>query len=256
MKIGIFQFSASDDVAKNHAIIANAIIEASKQKVRMLVFQECALCGCPPFERPNASDIDFEFLEAKLQNICNLAKKHNMHIALGSIRKENNKHFNTMHIINSNGSIMGNYDKRALWGYDKDNFESGSDLGIYEIDGIKMGFRICFEVRFPEYFRELFKAGVELCFVGLWDNFETDSIQRYNIIKSHLVTRAVENLITVVSINGIQGNQTAPTAVFHPNGDMICEAPKNQQHLLVYDYKKPDTTFGMQGRKQISCKLL
>lgn len=46
------------------------------------------------------------------------------------------------------------YDKRALWGWDKDNFTPGEGGGIIEYGDIKIGIRICFEVRFPEYFRE------------------------------------------------------------------------------------------------------
>lgn len=141
-------------------------------------------------------------------------------------------------------------------GWDLDNFAKGETLGIYQIDDILVGFRICFEVRFPEYFRELFKSNVQLCFVSFCDVSEQDSLVRYNIIKSHLITRAVENVMTVISANSISQYETAPTVVIDPNGCVVSEAPRNQEYLLVYDYNTPTIDFGAKGRIHNSLELL
>jgi omega-amidase len=256
MRIGVFQFSGSASIHDNHEAIIRAINSAAQNKVRLLAFQECAACGYPPVEAPSPEKIDFEILSSYYQEIKELAKKHEMYIALGMIRREGAKYYNSLQLIGSDGEIIGNYDKRALWGWDLDTFTKGNASGIYEIDGVKVGFRICFEVRFPEYFRELFKSGVQLCFVSFCDVSEQDSMERYNIIKSHLVTRAVENVMTVVSVNSISKYQTAPTAVIDPNGHIVSEAPRNQEHLLVYDYTPPIIDFGAKGRIQNSLELL
>lgn len=77
---------------------------------------------------------------------------------------------------------------------------------------------------------------------------KTDLPERYEIIRSHLRTRAVENVMTVVSVNSVSSYQTAPTAIFDPNGGVIAEAPKNEPYMLVYDYTVPELSFGMRGR--------
>lgn len=256
MKVGVFQFSSSDDISKNHKKIKDAISMASQNKVRLLVFQECATCGYPPVEIPSIEKINFEILDSYLTEIKQLASEYNMYIALGTIRKENSKHYNSIQLISPNGELIGNYDKRALWGWDLDNFEQGHTLGIYQIDDVKVGFRICFEVRFPEYFRELFKENVELCFVSFCDVLNEDSIERYNLIKAHLMTRAVENVMTVISVNSTSHYQTAPTSVIDINGSIISEAPRNQDHLMVYDYTPPVIGFGQKGRLHYSLELL
>ena len=256
MKIGAFQFSACSDIRKNFETITSAILLAAKSEVRLLVFQECAACGYPPIETPDINNIDFDILQNEMQNIAALAKKYNMYIALGTIKKENCKHYNSVQLINPNGEFMESYDKRALWGWDADNFEKGSNLGIYEIDNIKIGFRICFEIRFPEYFRELFTRNVPLCFVSLCDTSDEDMPERYNIIKSHIITRAVENIMTVISVNSSSKHQSAPTAVIDHNGRVISEAPKNREHMLIFEYEPPEITFGMDGRITHSKKLL
>ncbi len=256
MRVGVFQFDCRDNISDNHEAIKRAIISAAENKVRLLVFQECATCGYPPVETPSIKNIDFKTLDLYLQEIKQLAQKYDMYIALGTIRKQNSKCYNSMLLIDYKGEIIGNYDKRALWGWDLDNFESGETIGIYDIDDIPVGFRICFEVRFPEYFRELFKSNIQLCFVSFCDVSEQENMERYNIIKSHLITRAVENVMTVITVNSISKYQVAPTAVFDLNGYIVCEAPKNQEYLLVYDYNTPTIDFGAEGRIYNSRRLL
>lgn len=256
MKVGVFQFRGSESVSENHEAIIKAINIAFRNKVRLLVFQECATCGYPPVETPTIEEIDFRILNSYLREIKQLAKKYDMYIVLGTIRKQRSKFYNSVQLIDPNGELIGNYDKRALWGWDLDNFSKGEALGIYKIDDIQIGFRICFEVRFPEYFRELFKSNVQLCFVSFCDVSEQDSIERYNIIKAHLITRAVENVMTIISVNSISQYQTAPTAVIDSNGEIVSEAPRNQEYLLVYDYNAPIIGYGAQGRIHYSCELL
>jgi len=256
LKVGVFQFSASNDIKKNFKIMTDAIVSAKNENVRLLVFQECAACGYPPVETDNIDNMDFDVIKEEMGKIARLARRYGMYIAVGTIRQENCKYYNSIQLINPEGEFVSSYDKRALWGWDSDNFEKGSDMGIYQIDNIKVGFRICFEVRFPEYFRELFLEGVSLCFVSFCDVSEMDSAERYNIIKSHLITRAVENVMSIISVNSISKFQTAPTAVIDHNGRIIAEATKNQNYLLLYDYEPAEITFGMNGRLKHSIELL
>ena len=255
MRIAIFQFASNDSISSNFNAIKRAALQAFENKVRILVFHECALCGYPPVEA-DIGKIDFDMLNEYTEKIKQLAKEHNLYIALGTIRKDDDKRYNATLLIDPSGGIIGSYDKRALWGWDLDHFSRGNSLGVFEIDGIKIGLRICFEVRFPEYFRELFKESVELCFISSNDVSEEDSPARYGMIKAHLLTRAVENVMTVVSVNSISKYQTAPTAVFNIDGRVVKEAPKNEEHLLLYDYDTPEIGFGAKGRIENSIKVM
>lgn len=250
MRIGVYQFPGGGNVEKNAGIICRAIREASEKGVRLLVFQECALCGYPPVETESVAAIDFARVEALFQIIADCAKAVSMYVAVGSVRREGGACYNSLRLIGPSGETIGFYDKKALWGWDLEQFRRGSSPGVFMIDGIRVGFRICFDVRFPECFRELYERQASLCFVSFCDVSETDLPERYEIIKAHLRTRAVENVMTVVSVNSISGYQTAPTAVFDQNGGLILEAPKNEPGLLVYDYTVPEVSFGMRGRME------
>lgn len=255
MRVGVFQFSGSSNINDNYKAITRAIEEASHNKVRLLVFQECATCGYPPVETSKINNIDFQVLNSIMHEIRLIAKENNMYIVLGTIRRNSSKYYNSLHLISPTGDIIGNYDKRMLWGWDMDNFTKGDTQGIYQIDDIKVGFRICYEVKFPECFRELFKSNVQLCFVSFCDVLEQDSIERYNIIKSLLVARAVENVMTIISVNSISKYQTAPTVIIDFKGNIVNEAPRNQECLIIYDYNSPIMDFSAKGQIQNSLEL-
>jgi len=259
MRIGVFQFGASDDLGKNYARMTDAIEQAAREEVQLLVFQECAACGYPSVERTDVEGIDFGELWDYAEKIAALARRHDMYIAFGTIIKREECFFNSIQLIGPNGKILGAYDKRALWGWDTDmlsNFSRGRSQGIFSIDGCKVGFRICFEVRFPEYFRELYKEDVQLCFVSFCDVNEKGDPDRLALLKAHLQTRAVENIMTVVSVNSTSKFQTAPTAVINHNGVVVAEAPANEEHLLVYEYAAPKSDFGIEGRRVNNAVLL
>ena len=252
MRIGVFQFGASECLRENHIKITNAVAQAAKQNVRLLVLQECAACGYPPVERADVGGIDFAALQRYLEEIKVLARRHDMYIAVGTITKRNERVFNSIQLVSPRGEILGVYDKRALWGWDTEmlsDFSVGDGKGVFSIDGTKVGFRICFEVRFPEYFRELYEEGVKLCFVSFCDVSDTANPERFDLIKAHLRTRAVENIMTVASVNSTSKHRTAPTAVIDHNGRVVLEAPAGKEYLLVYDYTAPEFDFGMDGRR-------
>ena len=111
-------------------------------------------------------------------------------------------------------------------------------------------------MRFSECFRELYKDDVKICFVSFSDVSDKDNPERFDLIKSHLQTRAVENIMTVISVNSISKFQTVPTAVIDHNGYLILEAPRNEEYLIIHDYTEPKLSFGIEGRKKNNDLLL
>jgi omega-amidase len=140
------------------------------------------------------------------------------------------------------------YHKRALWGWDRGSFTVGQEMGIFTVGSVKLGFRICFEVRFPEYFRELFRENVEIACVSFCDVSNDPNPARYELIKSHLVTRAVENAMYVLSVNSISCYQTAPTCLVHPDGVILHAAPPDEECLITFAYEPLPSSYGRDGR--------
>lgn len=247
MKVGAFQFKGGNKLEANLAAIERGITEAARQGVRLLLTQECALTGYPPLEVANPTAIDFAAVEAAIQRIRALAHEYRMHIALGTVLPEADRYGNTMLMLTPDRPAEP-YSKRALWGWDADNFAPGTQPGLYEINGIRVGVRICFEVRFPEYFRELFNADVQLALVSLCDIGPQPHPARYELIKAHLQTRAVENAMYVLAANSVAQNQTAPSCLINPDGYILAMAPQEREALITYDIVDFGSNFGRDGR--------
>ena len=60
MRVAAFQFKGSANIEHNLLAIKRGIAAAAKQKVRVLITQECALCGYPPIETAKVAKIDFD----------------------------------------------------------------------------------------------------------------------------------------------------------------------------------------------------
>ena len=82
MKVAAFQFRGCDDVKENLLAMERGIEKASKENVRFLMTQECALCGYPPVETDGISSIDFEMVANAIEQIKELAVENNMYMGL------------------------------------------------------------------------------------------------------------------------------------------------------------------------------
>lgn len=251
MKIGAYQFQITNDIALNFQKIKKAVLQASRENIRILAFPECSLTGYPPYDITSSSLVDFEQVTLCCDELEKLAEQYQMYIIIGAIMNENDRYYNSA-IVFTPLKERYVYQKRALWGWDRDNFHPGNQMGVFEVEGVKIGIRICFEVRFPEYFRELYREGTDLNIIMFYDKSDYDDVARYDLIKAHIRTRAVENVCYTMSVNTAGLYQTAPTAIYDRSGNSVMELNRNMPGLLVYDLVLPKLNFGEYGRKEIS----
>lgn len=95
------------------------------------------------------------------------AKKYNSWIIGGSIiTVKDGKYYNTCPVINRDGKLVAEYSKNHLYSYygcDENKYVSRGDTPVMvDIDGVKTGLTICYDIRFPEIYRAYRKAGADL----------------------------------------------------------------------------------------------
>lgn len=255
MKIAAYQFAVSGDILQNYSIIRKAIHKASRQGISLLVFPECCLTGYPPLSIPNTDSIDFELVHELLGRLQAISDKTMVSFVIGTICREGEYIFNRA-VVFRPGMPMASYDKRALWGWDKENFQKGNRPGVFKINGMTVGIRICFEVRFPEYFRELYRENTDLNVILFHDVSDYNDMDRYHLLKGHLQTRAVENVCPTLSVNATAPFQTAPTMFIEKSGQIIAECERNQESFLIFNFEKTELNFGEEGRRTLTDQLL
>ena len=105
-----------------------------------------------------------------LNGIKNLAKKYKKWILIGSliIKVSKNKLVNRSVLINRDGKITSYYDKIHMYDvklskkekyFESKTFTAGTKIKSAKLPWGKLGLSICYDLRFPNLYRKLSKAG-------------------------------------------------------------------------------------------------
>jgi predicted amidohydrolase len=103
-----------------------------------------------------------------IKMLSDLAKKYNTNILGGSLieKTTNGKYYNSCPVINRNGELVAKYSKMHLYSYcgctEGSYISEGEYPVMVELDGIKIGLTICYDIRFPEIFRAYRASGADL----------------------------------------------------------------------------------------------
>ena len=171
MKVSLIQYSAGIDIAENFNKAIGFLKLAIESKPDIICLPENFLHSGPD-SRPNHTTINC----AEIKSFRKFAKENKVNLILGSIKIRETgagKSTNTCLVIDRNGEIVHRYDKIFMYTINKDGVvydeasetKSGEHLGLFELDGIKIGVGICVDIRFPFYFSELARKGAKVIFL-------------------------------------------------------------------------------------------
>jgi predicted amidohydrolase len=99
-------------------------------------------------------------------------------------------------VINLRGEVIGLQRKIHLFGEEKRRAKPGSDATIFNIDGVKFGVIVCYDLVFPEVARALALKGADLVFVP--SRILSHGLKPWHL---YLSTRCLENRLPIVSAN-------------------------------------------------------
>jgi predicted amidohydrolase len=171
LRIAACQFPVSADIKLNYHYIENQIIEAKLKKSDIVQFPECALSGYPGTDMKSMKDFRWDELHRMTDSVMALAKKLDIWVILGSLHRLSgtNKPHNSLYVISPEGKIIDRYDKRFCTGTDLEYCSPGDHFVTFMIRGVKCGLLICYDVRFPELYREYRKLGCDVIFQSFYN---------------------------------------------------------------------------------------
>ena len=135
------------------------------------------------------------------------AKENNVNINLGSLLlkvKNKKKLVNRSYFINTKGKIVKKYDKIHMFDVninkkethrESDTFQAGSNIVLLNIDKIKIGFTICYDLRFPNLFRKIAKKGAQIILMPAAFTVPSGKAHWEVMLRS----RAIENSLFLVA---------------------------------------------------------
>ncbi|MFC7133841.1 MULTISPECIES: carbon-nitrogen family hydrolase [Salinibaculum] len=148
---------------------------------------------------------------------------------------------NTAVFFDRDGERRAVYRKHHLFGYDsaeQDLLTPGDRLQTVSFDGFTVGVTTCYDLRFPELYRDLVDAGVTLTLVpSAWPY---PRVEHWKLLPR---TRAVENLMYVAAANGVgefeEASLLGRSTVYDPWGTTLASA--DDDPALVTAEVSPET---------------
>ena len=125
------------------------------------------------------------------------------------------------------------YDKMNLFFPERDAFTPGENVNLFALLDWKIASFICYDLRFPEIFREATKQGANLITIqAAWP------AKRRAHWETLLKARAIENQVYIAAVNAVstQPGTKVPLAgtslIISPNGDVIAEGTTNKEMVI------------------------
>jgi N-carbamoylputrescine amidase len=166
MKVAVAQLSAdplAPDLNARRGSVA--IREAARQGAALVVLPELLSSGYV-MDRKAVAAIAEDVSDPGicLRSWAQAARAECIAVVAGfAERVQGGRLYNSVAVINSQGTLVGVYRKLHLFGAEKAIFEQG-DLGlpVFEVDGVSLGVLVCYDLRFPECMRILAMQGAEV----------------------------------------------------------------------------------------------
>lgn len=131
-----------------------------------------------------------------------LARRHELNLVAGSVEYREpgtGDRVNSAFVFNRAGQVVGRYDKRKLFGFEKHrNVRPGKGPLIVTLDGVRCGVLICADLWYPELLREI-ANGIEVLFVPAQTTIRPEAEPGYarRLWYSLAMTRAQENVLAL-----------------------------------------------------------
>ena len=212
LKVSQVQFSASHLPNFNSKILEQNFNKAIKFNPHLICTPECS--------NIITNDKNYLMLNAPYQNSCpvlkmakDFAKKNKVSINLGSLLlkvKNHKKLINRSFFINNYGVIKKTYDKIHMFDVEINNkerhkesslFKAGNKIIFTKINNIKLGMTICYDLRFPNLYRQLAKKDCSIILVPAAFTRPTGK-DHWEVLNR---SRAIENNVFIVA-TGMCGN--------------------------------------------------
>jgi predicted amidohydrolase len=235
LRIATCQFAVGRSIERNARAICEFLRKVRKGGADIVHFSECALSGYVGTDFPNFDGYDWDLLKRETQKVMALAAKLGLWVVLGSTRRltEPNKPHNSLYLIGPDGRIVDRYDKRFCTPGDLRRLSPGNRFVSFTINGVKCSLLICFDLRFPELYRELYKQKVHCIFQSFYNARQKGPSVHTHIMRQTMQCHAATNHFWVSMSNSSAYYSPYPSCFIQPDGVIARQLRANRPGLMV-----------------------
>ena len=231
MKVACVQSSVGENYNKNYKQIIRLINQSIKNKADLILTPETTslITSNKSILYKNTFKMSNDPLIKKVKEI---AKKNKKWILIGSLPiKDKSKYRNRSIMINSKGKIAAYYDKIKMFDVKLTNkehhkesktYKPGNKLISVKLPWGRLGLTICFDLRFPEIYRNLSKKNLNFISVPSALTKVTGQKHWLTLLKA----RAIENFCYIFAPNHVGKNTRkretyGHSAIISPDGKIL-----------------------------------
>lgn len=233
MKLALYQGPACGGATEEaFAVIRRSLAAAAAAGAHMLVMPELFL---PGYNRPDLHGALAQTREGPwMRRLAEMAREAGCGLTLGWAEREGAAVYNAASCLDREGRLCGHYRKIQLFGpMEGASFVPGDAHAVFELEGIRTGLLICYDVEFAPHVRALAAQGVRLLLVP------TANPEGFEHVSDLLVpARAAEADMTIAYANfcGTEGGLRfgGRSVIAGPDGRPLAAAGRGEV-LLVAD---------------------
>jgi len=232
MKIALIQMDIAWESKKtNYAKAENFFRKAARESCDIIVLPEMFSTGFSM----NISAIAEDERGKTSQVLSEMAKKYGLNVIAGfAAKKPGRKKLRNLGVaFDRKGSVIATYAKMHPFSFAKENkyFSSGNTRVIFHVEGVPVSIFICYDLRFPEIFRDIARSVQAIFVLANWPGSRKDHWETL------LKARAIENQCFVIGVNrtGKDGNgirYSGASHVYSPLGNDICIGGTKEQFIV------------------------
>lgn len=234
LKIATCQFAVGASIKRNCRQITEFLRKAKKARADIVHFNECALSGYAPVDFKTFDRFDWQLLLVETEKIIALAGKLRLWIVLGSTHglAGSKKPHNSLYLISPEGKVVERYDKRFCMLRDLEYYTPGNRFVVFAVNKVICALLICYDLRFPELYRELKKAGVNCIFQSFHNARQKGRTVHTDIMRQSMQCRAATNYFWVSMANSSAYYQAYPSCFIRPDGKIIAQLKQHRPGIM------------------------
>jgi 5-aminopentanamidase len=241
VKIKVAACQPTEVLSDESISIATMLEYSSKAQMKGAVltcFPECYLQGYivePERSRKLAISLDSDHFSSILAQLGRL----DITIVFGLIEIRHNLLFNTAVVVKK-GSLLGAYRKSNLTTGESKVFTPGDEYPVFDLDGIRFGINICYDLNFQRCAKQVAAQGAQLlvcpCNNMLRRSAAVEWKEKHNQIRALRCKEANLWLISSDVTGEREGRISyGPTAVISPEGQVVSQAELESPGMIIHD---------------------
>ena len=241
LKITLAQICPSPDKQANLITAQQILHKASDEGSDLVIFPETFMAMV--LNNTQLGEIAEPVSGPFVRALGDLAKRYSINVVCGiweTLLNAPDKPANTAIAIGSDGNLLSDYSKihlfDALGHCESQAMTAGNAISpLFKVKDISIGLAICYDLRFPELFRELALRGAEVILLpAAWYAGPHKAEQWLTLLKS----RAIENTVYTVGVNFCGERFSACSAAFDPFGLELTQLGETESTATVHIEKE------------------